>query len=207
MVYGLIGAAIALCLCAVIGYALLSAPRESQAAAVQAVNWETAVTIEELQPVTHQTWQDQIPQEAEIGECQDEVRYVQDQQPAGTNYNKVCGTPYTKDTGGGFGEVVQDCQYEVLEPYCSYTVLEWQPLDVARLSGDDLSPVWPDPQLASGQRLGRQGATYIIVFETDKGQYSYPVNSLEEFQQFQIGSQWILKINSLNQIVSVEPAQ
>jgi len=207
MVYGLIGAAIALCLCAVIGYALLSTPRESQTAAVQTVNWETGVAIEEQRPVTHQTWQDQIPQDADVGDCQDEVRYVQDQQPVGGNYNKVCGTPYTKDTGGGYGEVVQDCRYEVLEPYCSYSMLEWQQLDVARLSGDNLLPVWPEPQLSSDQRLGQQSATYVVIFETKKGKYSYPVNSLEEFQQFQIGSRWTLNINSLNQIVSVEPAQ
>ena len=65
----------------------------------------------------------------------------------------------------------------------------------------------PAPSFPANQRLGSQHASYVIVFEADKGQYTYTVSSLDEFQKFQIGSQWILKINSFGNIVSVEPAQ
>lgn len=199
-----VGALVVLCICAVIGFSLLSAPRESQTATVENVNWQTSIAIEQLQPATYQDWRDEIPAEAEVGSCVDKVHHLQDE-PA-PNANKVCGTPYTVDKGSGFAEVVQDCQYEVLLPYCEYTILEWQEVDRATLRGADASPEWPEPQVEADQRLGERGEEYVIRFETDKGQYSYPVSSLQDFQRFVVGSEWILKINALGQIVSVEPA-
>jgi hypothetical protein len=142
-----------------------------------------------------------------LGSCEDRVHYTQDQEPFGGNYNKVCGTPYTVDTGAGVGKVVQDCQYEVLEPYCEYTVQEWRTVDQASQSGNDLVPFLPNPQLGDNQRLGEQSTSYAVVFETSQGQYTYPVSSLEEFQQFQIGSEWVLKVNALGQVVSVEASK
>ena len=202
------GAALALlCICAIISYAFLSAPRLSQKGIVEDVQWQTSVAIEELGPVTHTAWQDEIPQDGQLGNCEDKVRQTVDSEPVGGKYNKVCGTPYTVDTGSGVGQVVQDCQFEVLAPYCEYTVQEWQVVDEAKQSGGDLTPVFASPQLSGNQRLGAQNASYVIIFAADKGQYTYTVSSLDEFQKFQIGSQWTLKINSFGNIVSVEPAQ
>jgi len=202
------GVALALlCIAAVVSFAFLSAPRSSQNGIVQDVEWQTSVAVEELGPVTHAAWQDEIPQDSQLGSCEDKVRETVDTQPAGGKFNKVCGTPYTVDTGSGVGQVVQDCRFEVLAPFCEYTAQEWRVVNELKQSGSDLSPVFASPQLSGSQRLGGQDASYMIIFETDKGQYTYHVASLDEFQKFQIGSQWILKINSFGNIVSVEPAQ
>lgn len=183
------------------------AAREEFVGVVDDIAWQTSVAILQLGPVQRQDWQDQIPQQAEIGQCRDEVRSVQDSEPVGEKYNKVCGTPYTLDTGSGVGRVVQDCQYEVLAPYCQYTVQEWRVVDQAVESGNNLSPVFAQPQLASNQRLGEESISYRVVFQTDQGPYEYPVASLEEFQQFQLGSRWVLTLNGFNQIVGLEPAR
>ena len=120
------------------------------------------------------------------------------------NANKVCGTPYQVDKGSGFAEVVQDCQYEVLEEWCDYTVMEWQNVEQARLEGSDLSPEWAEPSIASDQRLGEEEVTYTVIFRTPDETYTYTTDSLEQFRQFQIGSEWILNLNALGGIVSVE---
>jgi ribosomal protein L40E len=181
--------------------------REEFTGVVQNVAWQTSVAIQELGPVQYQGWEDQIPQEAQVGGCSDQVRSVQDTQPLSEKYNKVCGTPYTVDTGSGVGKVVQDCQFEVLAPYCEYTLQEWRVVNQAVQSGNNYSPAFAQPQLAGNQRLGEQNTTYVIVFETDQGQYEYSVNSLEEFQQYQLDSRWILTLNGFNQIVGLEPAR
>jgi ribosomal protein L40E len=196
-----------LCICGIISYAFLSAPRSSQKGIVTDVEWQTNVAIEELGPVTHADWRDEIPQDAHLGSCTDKVRQTVDTDPGGGKYNKVCGTPYTLDTGSGVGQVVQDCQFEILAPYCEYTVQEWRVVDEVRQSGSDLSPAFASPQLSGSQRLGSEHASYVIIFEANNGQYTYNVSSLGEFQKFQIGSEWILKINSFGNIVSVEPAR
>jgi predicted nucleic acid-binding Zn ribbon protein len=196
-----------LCLCAIGGYVWMSSPKESQNGAVKSVQWTTVVAIEALQPATYQTWQDEVPPDAQLGSCTEKVHHLQADAPVNANYNKVCGTPYTVDTGTGVGQVVQDCEFEVLLPYCDYTIQEWQQVDEARLSGEDLSPVWPQPQLGEGRRLGAQDESFVVVFQTAKGEYTYPVGDLQSFQQFQIGSQWILNINAFDQIVSVEAAK
>ncbi len=201
------GAVLAIiCLIAIISFAFLSAPRTTQNGIVEDVEWQTSVAVEQLGPVSHSAWQDELPQGAQLGNCQDQVRETVDQQPASGKYDKVCGTPYTLDTGSGVGQVVQDCQYEVYAPFCDYTVQEWSVVNEARQSGNDFAPVFANPTLASSQRLGGQTASYVVVFEADNGQYTYTVSSLEEFQKFQIGTQWSLKINGFGNIVSVEPA-
>jgi hypothetical protein len=184
-----------------------SLAREDLVGQVAAVEWQTVIEIEELGPVAHQGWQDQIPNNAEVGQCRERVRSVESNEPFGRNYNKVCGTPYTIDTGSGVGQVVQDCQYEVLDLYCEYSVEEWQVVSQLVETGNDFSPFYAAPELAQNQGLGEQSATYAIVFETPGGRYEYNVDSLDEYQQFQIGSEWILTLNGFNQIVGLEPAE
>lgn len=197
--------ALVICVC-VAGSALMSMFRtEGQTGVVQSVHWETSVVIEALQPVRHEDWRDEIPSEAQLGNCTEKVHHVQDE-PA-PNSNKVCGTPYTVDKGSGYGEVVQDCQYEVLEEYCQYTVMEWGQVDVSRLEGNDYRPAWPEPNLAGEQRLGDKMDQYSILFQTDKGQFVYSTSDYDLFQQCQVGSNWILNINGLGQVVSIEPAR
>lgn len=184
-----------------------SAEREDLTAHVADVQWQTSVDVMALAPVTYQGWQDQIPSDAQVGACDERVSYVQDSEPGGGNYNKICGTSYVVDTGSGVGRVVQDCQFEVMEPYCEYTVQEWRVAQQLVEQGNNLSPFWPEAQMRSGQRLGEQSASLIVVLETDQGRYEYTPANIEEFQQFPVGSRWILTLNGFNQIVGLEPAR
>ncbi len=200
-----VGVLATICLVAVIGWLVSrSLSRKDLAGVVQDVEWQTVIEIEQLAPVTRQGWEDEIPADAQVGACREQVRSVQDSEPLGMPFNKVCGTAYTIDTGSGVGKVVQDCRYEVLAPYCQYTVLEWQVVDRAAKSGNDFSPTWPQPQLNESQRLGSQHASFIVIFETENGRYEYSPASLEEFEQFLPGSRWILTLNGFNQIVELE---
>jgi ribosomal protein L40E len=194
-----------LCLCAIIGFMIMSSRTEGQNGVVQSVHWMTSLAIMARQPVQHQDWQNEIPADAQVGNCTEKVHHVQDQ-PA-PNSNKVCGTSYTVDKGSGYAEVVQDCQYEVLMNYCTYTVLEWQAVDNLTLEGADFSPSWAQPQLTEGQQIGEKQQTYTAVFETSKGQYTYTTSDYNLYQQLQIGSEWILNTNAFGQVVSVEPAK
>jgi ribosomal protein L40E len=207
LVYAVL-AVVLICLCAG-GVFLInrSMAREDLTGVVQNVTWQTSVAIQELGPVQRQDWQDQIPSEAQIGSCEDQVRSVQDSEPVNEKYNKICGTPYTVDTGSGVGKVVQDCQFEVLAPYCEYTVQEWRVVNQAIESGNNFAPIFAQPQLASSQRLGEQTVSYVVIFQTDQGEYRYTVSSLEEFQQYQPDSQWVLTLNGFNQIVGLEPVR
>lgn len=193
------GALATICVIAVIGWLISrSLSRQDLAGVVQEVEWQTVVEIEQLAPVTRQGWEDEIPAEAQVGACRDQVRSIQDSEPVGMSYNKVCGTAYTIDTGSGVGKVIQDCQYEVLAPYCEYTVQEWQVVERATKSGNDFSPIWLQPQLGENQRFGSQHANFSVVFETEQGQYEYSPASLEEFEQYLPGSHWILTLNGFN---------
>lgn len=170
---------------------------------VSNVSWTRSIGVETLAPVSHDGWRDDIPAGAVIGECREEVSHVQDE-PA-ENAERVCGTPYTVDEGTGFGEVVQDCEYHVYADRCEYTVEEWQEVDVATIAGADFNPAWPQLQLAAGERAGEEEEEYEVVFNADGGSYTYTTDDAAEFAQFQIGSRWILRVNSFNAVVSVEP--
>jgi membrane protease subunit (stomatin/prohibitin family) len=170
---------------------------------VENVNWERSVPVEALVPVEYKDWEDEIPAGAVIETCSEEVRNVQSE--SAPNSVEVCGTPYTVDTGDGFAEVVQDCEYEVYATFCNFTVEEWSVVDTSVLTGDDYSPIWPEPILETGQRIGEeQGETYKIIFRSDDKTFVYSTEDLNLFQAAQIGSKWTLNINTFGSLVSIE---
>jgi hypothetical protein len=170
---------------------------------VTGLEWNRQITIEQMQPVSHKDWIDNVPADAQLGTCSQELYAVQDQ-PTG-NYREVCGTPYTVDTGTGVGEVVQDCQYEIYVDYCEYTVQEWTVVDVAETSGLNANPFWPALNLSTDQRQGESNETYSIFFDSSDGNLEYKTSEISEFQQFSIGSQWMLEVNTLGGISSYTP--
>jgi len=156
-------------------------------------------------PVEAEAWHDEVPSEAENVSCRLEYRFTQDEPTA--NATEVCGTPYTEDTGSGYGEVVQDCVYEVYEDLCTYTVLDWQVVDTFTLTGTDLNPRWPEYTVAEGQREGQAGEVYEVTFQGEDRTYSYTVKDPAEFAKFQAGSTWTLELDALGGVVSVQPAK
>lgn len=196
-----VGGVVLVLVLACIAFFVLANRTEDVVGTVSGVEWRRSIAIEALRPVERENWQDQIPAGAEILSCQQEVR-GQQSEPA-PNAVEVCGTPYTIDTGTGLGEVVQDCVYEVYDDFCRYTVEEWQVVDQVRLQDTSLTAVWPTVQLASGQREGARSAEYVITFRTDGETYTYPATE-SEFNQAAVGSQWILKINTFNQVTDIE---
>jgi len=175
---------------------------------VQSVSWERSIPIMEQRLAEHEDWRDEIPAGAQLGVCEEKYRSTQPESTAGAR--EVCGTPYTIDQGSGTGKVVQDCEYEIWEDWCVYSVSEWQVVDRSIAQGVDLSPRWPDLALSSAQREGEKRAEkYIVTFKTDdkRGRYTYSVDTAQEFAQFTIGSEWILKINTFGDVTDATPAK
>jgi ribosomal protein L40E len=189
---------------ALVYFALLATRTEAVNGVVQGVHWERSIPVEALVPVQREAWEDQVPAGAELGSCQQEVRSVQDF--PGPDTLEVCDEPYTVDTGDGFGEVVQDCEYQVMDEYCTYSIEEWRTVDTLSASGEGLDAFWPDPVASQGQRMGSEASeTYTIVFQAGGQTYSYQTRDYELFQQAVVGSEWSLDVNSFGSVVSVQP--
>ena len=183
--------------------AVLSGRTKPVEGIVDGVEWERTIAIEAFGPVEHNDWIDELPADAENISCEQEHRYTSDQREA--NSIEVCGTPYNVDKGDGFAEVVQDCEYEVYDDYCSYTIMAWSTVDKAVLTGNDLNPVWPNPNLTSDQRLGDdKSETYSVVFDTGADTYSYSADDVNDFLRFDRGSTWTLNVNTFGIVLSVE---
>jgi hypothetical protein len=166
------------------------------------VSWTLSVGVEALKPVSHEGWYDELPEEAVLLSCRSEPHHTQDE--PSPNSVEVCDEPYTIDDGTGFGEVVQDCHYQIYADYCEFTIDEWQEVDQVTLSGQDLNPRWPVLQLASLQREGARSEAYEIVFDSDGRSYTYHTSNSDEFIQCEIGSRWILQVNTFDTVLGIE---
>jgi len=145
--------------------------------------------LQEIQAVNYSNESGNPPSDAYNVSCHDESQ-------------EVCEDK-TVDKGNGYAEVVQECHTESTQ-YCNYTVDEWNTIQTYTLQGNDLFPVYDAPNYSSDQRLGASSETLTVTFNTDDGQETYSPGSVTEFQQFEVGSVWMLKMNAMGGILSVE---
>jgi len=145
--------------------------------------------VQEIHAVDHNNESGNPPSDAYNVSCHDESKDVCEQK--------------TVDKGNGYSEVVEDCHTETTQ-YCSYTLDEWQTIQTYTLEGSDLQPVYDDPNLASGQRIGDKTEDLKVTFSTDKGDKVYTPGTISDYQQFELGSTWTLKLNLVGGVVSVK---
>jgi ribosomal protein L40E len=180
---------------------------------VESVSWERRILVQQLVPVSGQDWQDELPPGAVVGSCSERQRGSESRFTGETR--EVCGTPYSVETGTGFGEVTQDCETEqiyeevpVYGDYCSYTATVWQTVPGPALTGNSLNAQWPQTSLLnSNQREAGREERYTVVFRAGDKNYTYTPRDFNEFQKLQIGSQWTLNVNTFGTITSIEPGQ
>ncbi len=187
LLLGGIGAALAICCVAIL--MLFVFPSSSVDATVSDVYWQTSVPVQEMRAVDYDDERGNPPSDAYNVSCRDDSREVCEEK--------------TIDRGDGSAEVVEDCHTET-QQYCDYTVDEWTTIQTYTLDGHDLNPYYEQPNISSDQRLGNQSAELTVFFDTEKGQKSYTPDNVSEFQQFQPGSTWTLKLNPLGGVVDVE---
>ena len=187
----LIGGILAfLAACCVAAIVLFALPTKSVQATVTDVHWETYVPVQELQAVRHTDERGNPPPGAYDTSSR-------------TESHDVCQQK-TVDKGNGYSEVVEECHTET-DTYYSYTVDEWTTIQTYTLDGNNLQPVYDDPSIANGQRLGDESEKLTVTFSTSDGtQKTYSPSTVSEFQQFSMGSTWTLKMNAVGGIVSVQ---
>ena len=60
--------------------------------------------------------------------------------------------------------------------------------------------------LRSDQREHTRVESYTVTMTANDKERTYHPDSLEEFKQFQTGTQWKIKLNLLGSVTSAEPA-
>jgi len=172
---------------------------------VTSLYWERKIQILEQQPVRRESWRPEIPSDAAIIDCKEELYSVQTDPVAGAL--EVCGTPYTVDLGTGYAEVVQDCEYHVYEDLCTYTIDEWVVADTIMSSGNDSYTYWPTLDLQEGQKTGEQTEGYLIILQADGEQYEYRTNDMTLFSRAAVGTQWEIQTGIFGAVNSLVPVQ
>lgn len=187
LIAGGIGAFLIVCCIALV--VMFALPSRSVTGTVTNVYWRTSVPVQEVQPVNYSSERGSPPSDAYNVSCW-------------TESEEIC-EDRTIDQGNGYAEVVTECR-TVSEQYCSYTVDEWKTIETYELEGVDLYPEYASPNVFGDQRVGDSSAQLQVYFSTSDGELTYSPNSVTEFQQFQPGSQWTLKLNLVGSIVDIE---
>ena len=184
---GGIGGALLLCCVAVLFLFVL--PTASVQGTVTDIHWQTSVPVQEQREVHYSDERGNPPSDAYNVSCRTETRQVCEQR--------------TIDQGNGYAEVVEECRDESLD-YCSYDVKEWQTIQTYTLEGSDLFPAYSSPNISADQRLGSKSEDLTVYFDTETGRLTYTPGSVHEFQQFEMGSVWTLKLNAVGSVLSAE---
>ena len=179
----------ALMLCCIALFVLFALPSKSVSATVTDVYWQTSVPVQEIQAVQYDDESGNPPSDAYNASCRTESKEYCEEK--------------TVDRGDGYAEVVEECHTEDTQ-YCDYTVDEWTTIQTYTLEGNDLYPEYEQPNITGEQRLGDAKEEFTVTFGTEKGPKTYTPDSVTEFQQFQVGSVWTIKLNAMGGVVSVE---
>lgn len=191
-----------LCLGSVITFIVMSNRTNNITASVADRQWQLSIEILAMQPVQKSDWSENVPTEAKNVVCQD--RYKETSSVPVPNATEVCGTPYTIDVGSGAGKVVQDCEYQVYASYCKFSVMDWTVINTAVAEGSDDNPQWPVLSLQAGQQEGNRSESYLVSFAASGQSYTYTPADMAEFSQFDLGSEWVLSINTFGQIKDLQ---
>ncbi len=198
--YWLIGGAVLLI--AVVGiFVWLGMRTETQDAVAQEARWERSVTVLGFVPVEERAWEDELPSGADVTGCREVLRSTSDEPRPGSV--EVCGEPYTVDTGTGFGEVRQDCEYQIYDRMCSYTTLQWVPVDTVRRAGVGFAPEWPAVGEAPDRRVGDRSERYQCVLEAAGERYTLDLG-YDRWPLCTPGSHWKVEINGLGSLVDAQ---
>jgi hypothetical protein len=198
-----IGAAVVVVIAVFLFFMFNGGERTAAVGTVVDNRWVRTIEIMGLRPRQYSDWLDEIPADATIGACTEEVRGEVDEPVE--NSREVCGTPYAVDQGTGFAEVVQDCVYQVIEQHCEYTVNEWQPVDIVTEEGSGLEPTWP--ALTNRQREGDREEQYECIITANDATYTYHPRSFEEYLACVPGSEWNLVTNESGTVLSAVPVE
>ena len=176
-------------ICCVTFVFLFAIPSKSVKGTVADLQWQTSVPVQEVRAVSYSNERGSAPSGAYDVSC-----HTQDQE--------VCEEK-TVDQGNGFAKVEKECHTDSTQ-FCDYTLDEWKTIQTYTLDGNDNSPMYKNPNITSSQRTGSPTQTLTVTFSIPSGQKIYSPGSVSEFQQFQIGSTWTLKMNALGGVMSVE---
>ena len=193
-----IGIVVLACVVLACGALLFVSQTHEQVGVVTEAGWQLSVSVEAFGPVSRQDWRDEVPSGAILGSCSRSVRHTSSSPVSGAE--EVCGKPYVKNQGSGYGKMVQDCEYRVYDSWCSYTIDEWRVVRSEKAAGADLDPRWPDLRLVSNEREGARSQQYKVVFLSDGRKHTFTTDDPNLFRTFQPGSRWRLQLNKLGAI-------
>lgn len=217
---------------AVLLFWFLGRPRE-ETLTVTGFRWERTLAIEELRTVEEQGWEGEIPGGASIQSQNREIhhhnkvrigtetrtRTVTERVQTGTERVKVG----ERDLGNGYFEDIYEDQpvyeerereetYEepvfredpVYRMRYRYEVDKWMPGREARAGGQDLEPLWPDPELRSNEREAKRAEVYEVLFEDRDGATRvYRARDEVEWRGFEQGAEVRAKVGGDGKVLEI----
>ncbi|MEL6344559.1 MAG: zinc ribbon domain-containing protein [Myxococcota bacterium] len=147
----------------------------SDSATVLAHSWEYTIQIEEYAAASGDGWCDSMPSKA-----YDVSRRQKQRDTRRVQRGETCRTKNV-DNGDGTFRQVQECtpnyvEEPILDDYCSYTVDKWTNGRLAKASGADLSPQWPQTNVRACSRValgclreGTKSASHIVKLKDSGG--------------------------------------
>lgn len=197
-----IGIAAAVLLC--VGAYFLFFSASEKIGVLEGGSWQRSIPVEAYLWQQHQAWEGQVPANAVVLSSQRE-KYGTEKIQTGTQRVKTG----TRDKGNGFFEDVYEDRptYEERDVYkdkITYKIQEWTQVRVLKKEGQlDAEPVWPEVELAMGEREGKRSESASLVFSIGKKQYrkSVPVGDLGGYRLECVYRIWVTPLGIVTKIL------
>jgi hypothetical protein len=199
------------------------------------VEWQRTVQIEELQTLTEEAWENEVPSDARVVSRRRELHH-NEQVQVGTRSEQETytervqtGTRRVKvgvrDLGNGYFEdvykdepvyqdqrrtrTVQKPVYQTRPVYqnkVKYQIDRWRPVGPQTLQGQNLQPAWPAVGTSSKRREAKRESKYVVTLKDPSTGKTYVEEVSEsDFARYAPGSTVKGKVNNLGTLTDLEP--
>lgn len=161
-----------------------------------ALEWDRTIQVERRVGIPGSGWREELPAGAVLGRCEPRFHHHE---------RVVTGTRQKRVPGSRAIETSPEVEVTPVErEWCAWESVRWDLARVEHAQGKDATPLWPEPVLSEGERLGARTERYRARFERRGAQHTLDATSAEVWSRLTAGRSYDLTLGPTGKVLAVK---